>query len=64
MREVLRNTAVFGNISGPYAKICVGKRTTDVSSHHLYVVHVNPLYSCEHLPRQTTHSVRLLDCSG
>ena len=65
-REVLRNTAVFGNSSGPYANIWVGKAdgTTDVSWHHIHVVRITPPHSFKHVPRQTTYVVRLLDCLG
>ena len=38
--------------------------TTDVSWHHLPVVHDSPLYSIEYVPSQTTYIVRLLDYLG
>ena len=63
-REVLGNTAVLGTRSGHNAKNWVGETEgiTDVPWHHLHVVHIEPLYSFEHVPSQTTYAVRLLHC--
>ena len=58
--------AVLGTSSRSYAKNWVGKveKTTDVSWHHLHVVHIAPLYSFEHVAIQITYAVKLLDCLG
>ena len=47
--EVLENSAVLDNSSGLHAYIWTGKaeRTTEISSHHLYVVNFAPPYSTE-----------------
>ena len=46
-REVIGNTAALDTSSTPYPKIWVGKEegTTNISWHHLHVVHISPLLS-------------------
>ena len=38
--------------------------TTDISWHHLHIVHIAPLYFFEHAPSQTPCTVKLLDAKS
>ena len=62
--KVLGNRAVLVTSSGPYAKICESKfkGTTDVTLHHLHIVHIVLLYFYELVPSQITSAIRLFYC--
>ena len=64
--EDFGDMAAIDTSSGPCKDIWVGETawTPDVFWYHLYVFHIAPLYSFEHVPSQTTHVVRLLDFLG
>ena len=51
--------------SRPYTNIWVGKTegTADAPSRHLYVVHIFPLPSFNHVPSQTAYAAWLLDAA-
>ena len=64
--EEFGDMAAIDISSGPCKDIWVAETawTPDVFWYHLYVFHIAPLYSFEHVPSQTTHVVRLLDFLG